>query len=73
MRRTLFIALCLAALCWAASPFPAERSQAPAGVVQVASAVKAAVAAPQRPEIVDHYGDPDRFIQYYIRRPLTFV
>ena len=72
MHRTLFIALCL---CLAASLTPADRG-APVGpldAAQVASAVKAAVAAPQRPEIVDHYGDPDRFIQYIIRRPPTFV
>ena len=72
MHRTLFIALCL---CLAASLTPADGGAplGPLDEVQVASAVKAAVAAPQRPEIVDHYGDPDRFIQYIIKRPLTFV
>ena len=71
MYRALLIAACLIA------GLPAGGSRAPAPHemqgAQVATAVKAAVAAPQRREIVDHYGDPDSFIQYIVRKPPTFV
>ena len=39
----------------------------------LAEAADAAVGAPQTHKVADHYGDPDRFIKYIIRRPPTLA
>lgn len=37
--------------------------------MQLAGAVEASVTRPQEIRIDDNYGDPARFIKYYIKRP----
>ena len=65
-RKTLAIASLAAAILLLAGSLALPTKQAPASL---ASADKAAVTLPQSYEIIDHYGDPDNFIKYLIRKP----